>query len=153
MKTSFVTLALSLAVATFAAPATESRAYPYSIGGLSLKHTIEGDTWDLGFYLTSRNPTGEALETTTCHTAWTNGTLPVGPKSPEPCADPDFSFFFPAGAFNIERYEVAAEGPAGAAVAVIESGYKYQCGPYTGPVGNVDTECKTINGGEFYLHQ
>ncbi|KAJ5513451.1 hypothetical protein N7463_003003 [Penicillium fimorum] len=126
MKTCFVTIAISLASTTFAAPVTESRAYPYSIGDLSLKHTIEGDTWDLTFHLTSRSGTGEALETTTCHTAWINGKLP---------------------------YEVAAEGPAGAAVTFIESGYKYQCGPYTGPIGNVDTECKTINGGEFYLNQ
>lgn len=83
----------------------------------------------------------------------TNGTLPVGAKSPEPCVDPAYSFFFPTGAFNVEKYEVAAEGPAGTAVTFIESGYKYQCGPYTGSVGNVDTECKTINGGEFYLYQ
>ncbi|CAI7619072.1 unnamed protein product [Penicillium discolor] len=153
MKTSFATIALSLASAAFAAPATESQVYPYSIGDLSLKHTIEGDTWDLTFYLTSRSPAGEALETTTCHTAWTNGTLPIGAKSPEPCVDPAYSFFFPTGAFNVEKYEVAAEGPAGTAVTFIESGYKYQCGPYTGSVGNVDTECKTINGGEFYLYQ
>ncbi|CAI7643922.1 unnamed protein product [Penicillium glandicola] len=153
MKTSFVTIALSLAGAALAAPATESRVYPYSIGDLSLKHTIEGDTWDLTFYLTSRSLAGETLETTTCHTAWTNGTLPVGPKSPEPCADTAYSFFFPTGAFNVEKYEVAAEGPAGAAVTLIESGYKYQCGPYTGSIGNVDTECKTINSGEFYLYQ
>ncbi|KAJ5196064.1 hypothetical protein N7449_006543 [Penicillium cf. viridicatum] len=153
MKTSFATIALSFAGAAFASPATKSRVYPYSIGDLSLKHTIEGDTWDLSFYLTSRNPAGEALETATCHTAWTNGTLPVGAKSPEPCVDPAYSFFFPTGAFNVEKYEVAAEGPAGTAVTFIESGYKYQCGAYTGPVGNVDTECKTINGGEFYLHQ
>lgn len=70
MKTSFATIALSFAGAAFAASATKSRAYPYSIGDLSLKHTIEGDTWDFSFYLTSRNPAGEALETTTCHTAW-----------------------------------------------------------------------------------
>ncbi|CAG7937797.1 unnamed protein product [Penicillium nalgiovense] len=153
MKTSFVPTVLSLAGAAFAAPAPESRFYPYSIGDLSLKHTIEGDTWDMKFYLTSRSPMSEALETTVCHTGWTNGTLPVGPKSPEPCADPAYSFFFPAGASDVEKYEIAAEGPAGTAVNVIESGYKYQCGPYTGPVGNVDMECKTINGGEFYLHQ
>ncbi|KGO47886.1 hypothetical protein PEXP_015790 [Penicillium expansum] len=153
MKTSFVTIAVSLVGAAFAAPATESRAYPYNIGELSLKHTIEGNTWDLTFYLTSRSLAGEALETTTCHTAWTNGTLPVGAKSPEPCADTAYSFFFPTGASNVEKYEIAAEGPAGTAVTSIESGYKYQCGPYTGSVGNVDTECKTINGGEFYLYQ
>ena len=70
MKASFATTALSLAAAAFAAPATEPRVYPYSIGDLSLKHTIEGDTWDLTFYLTSRSLAGEALETTTCHTAW-----------------------------------------------------------------------------------
>ncbi|KAJ5405191.1 hypothetical protein N7465_006475 [Penicillium sp. CMV-2018d] len=153
MKTSFATIALSLAGAAFAAPATESKAYPYSIGDLSLKHTIEGDTLDLTFYLTSRSPAGEALETTRCHTAWNNGKLPVGPKSPEPCADPAYSFFFTTGAYNLEKYEIAVEGPAGTAVTFIESGNKYQCGPYTGTVGNVDTECKTINGGEFYLHQ
>ncbi|KAJ5506611.1 hypothetical protein N7453_005568 [Penicillium expansum] len=153
MKTSFVTIAVSLVGAAFAAPATESRAYPYNIGELSLKHTIEGNTWDLTFYLTSRSLAGEALETTTCHTAWTNGTLPVGAKSPESCADTAYSFFFPTGAFNVEKYEIAAEGPAGTAVTSIESGYKYQCGPYRGSVGNVDTECKTINGGEFYLYQ
>ncbi|CRL28946.1 unnamed protein product [Penicillium camemberti] len=152
MKTSFATIAFSLAGAAFAAPATESRAYPYSIGDLSLKHTIEGDTWDLTYQITSRSPTSEALGTTTCHTAWSNGTLPVGAKSPEPCVDPAYAFFFPTGAFNVEKYEVAVEGPAGTAVTFIESGYKYQCGPYTGSVGNVDTECKTINGGEFYLH-
>lgn len=70
MKTSFATIAFSLAGAAFAAPATESRVYPYSIGDLSLKHTIEGDTWDLTYQITSRSPTSEALGTTTCHTAW-----------------------------------------------------------------------------------
>ncbi|KAJ5956082.1 hypothetical protein N7501_010361 [Penicillium viridicatum] len=153
MKTSFATIALSLASAAFAAPATESKAYPYSISDLSLKHTIEGDTLDLTFYLTSRSPAGEALETTRCHTAWNNGKLPVGPKSPEACADSAYSFSFTTGAYNLEKYEIAVEGPAGTAVTFIESGNKYQCGPYTGTVGNVDTECKTINGGEFYLHQ
>jgi hypothetical protein len=55
--------------------------------------------------------------------------------------------FSPPDAFSVKKYEVAAEGLAGTVVTFIESGYKYHCGPYTGPVGNVDTECKTINGG------
>lgn len=79
MKTSFATIALSLAGAAFAAPATESKAHPYSIGDLSLKHTIEGDTLDLTFYLTSRSPAGEALETTRCHTAWLVTTILKSP--------------------------------------------------------------------------
>jgi hypothetical protein len=44
------------------------------------------------------------------------------------------------------KYEIAAEGPAGTAVNVIELGYKYQCGPYTGPVGNVDIEAGSAQG-------
>ncbi|KAJ5849891.1 hypothetical protein N7455_009747 [Penicillium solitum] len=140
MKTSFAAI-LSLAGAAFAAPATESQVNPYSIGDLSLKHTIEGDTWDLIFYLTSRSPAG-----LTAH-------FLSAPRAPSLALTLPTPSFFPTGAFNVEKYEVAAEGPAGTAVTFIESGYKYQCGPYTGSVGNVDTECKTINGGEFYLYQ
>jgi hypothetical protein len=44
--------------------------YPYSIGNLSLKHLVESDTWDFTFELTARNPWGEALGSTTCHTTW-----------------------------------------------------------------------------------
>ncbi|KGO76171.1 hypothetical protein PITC_091960 [Penicillium italicum] len=114
------------------------------------EHTIEGYAWDLIFYLTSRSPACKALETTTCLTAYT---LSVGAKSPKACADTAYPFFSPTGAFSVEKYEVAAQGPAGTAVTSIEPGYKYQGVPYTGSAGNVDTECKITNGGQFYLHQ
>jgi hypothetical protein len=81
----------------------------------------------------------------------TNGTTAVGPKSPELSADTLYSFFFPNGAPNAERYRLAVDGPAGEAVAVIEEGNSYLCGPYTGTIGNIDIECKTINNRGFLL--
>lgn len=70
MKASFFALAVSFASTAFAAPAAESQKWPYSIGALSLKHLIESDTFDLSWTVTSRGPTGDALGSTTCHTAW-----------------------------------------------------------------------------------
>jgi hypothetical protein len=176
MKTSFVALVISLAGAAFASPAAESRIYPYSIGDISLKHLIESNTWDMTWSLTSRDNFGAATGTTTCHTAWLvitfpletlqrpnakeltqanrdNGSSPVGPTSAEPCANAAYQYWFPTGVNNVESYEIVIEGPVGSASTKIETGYKYQCGPYTGTIHNIDKECKTINGGEFYLQQ
>ncbi|CAG7944796.1 unnamed protein product [Penicillium salamii] len=153
MKTSFVAVALSFAAIGSAAPTAESRKWPYSIDSLSLKHLIESNTFDLSWTLTSRGPYGEDLGSTTCHTAWYNGSNPVGPENPESCADPAYQYWFPNGLENLESYEIAVKGSAGPASTTISAGPKYQCGPYTGPIGNVDKECKITNGGAFYLHE
>ncbi|KAJ5349454.1 hypothetical protein N7541_007181 [Penicillium brevicompactum] len=153
MRPSFFAVALSFAGACFAAPATESPKWPYSIGDLSLKHLIESDTFDLVWTVTSRGPTGDDLGSTTCHTAWNNGSIPNGPKNPEACVDTAYKYWFPTGASDLESFEIVIEGPEGSAITTIEAGPKYQCGPYTGTIGNIDKECKTTNGGEFYLHQ
>jgi hypothetical protein len=67
MSSHFSTIALAMAGVTIAAP---SYSYPYSVGGVSLKHLVESDTWDFTFELTARSPSGKALGFTTCHTAW-----------------------------------------------------------------------------------
>ncbi|CAG8107184.1 unnamed protein product [Penicillium olsonii] len=153
MKTSFATAAIAFAALGLAAPTTESRQWPYSIDSLSLKHLIESDTFDMTWTVTSRGPTGEDLGSTSCHTAWNNGGNPVGPENPETCDDATFKYWFPNGLENIESYEITVEGSAGPASATIETGPKYQCGPYTGSSGNIDEECRITNGGAFYLHQ
>lgn len=70
MKTSFAAIALSFVGMACAAPAAEPQSYPYSIRGLSLKHLIESNTFDMSWTVTSRGPMGEDLGSTTCHTAW-----------------------------------------------------------------------------------
>ncbi|KAL4883191.1 hypothetical protein BJY04DRAFT_185028 [Aspergillus karnatakaensis] len=161
MKTSFVAIALSLAGAAVAWPPTSpdwkveeraARAFPYSIGGISLKHLKESDTWDFTFTITHRSPAGQAVDSTVGHTAWTNGSAPVGPSSPEAAENPQYSFYFPTGAPYVEdHFRFAVDGPHGLAAGDIVAGNKYQCGPYTGGLENVDVECKTVNLGEFFL--
>ncbi|KAF9885588.1 hypothetical protein FE257_012794 [Aspergillus nanangensis] len=149
MKTSpLFTAALSMAGIAIAAP---SSSYPYSIGELSLKHLIESQTWDFTFTLTERSPSGEAQGSTNCHVGWVNGDVAVPPASPAPCDDTRFHFFFPTGASNDENYDLAIEGPVGTGSTEIIAGPKYQCGPYDGPIGNIDRECKIVNGGAFYV--
>lgn len=80
-----------------------------------------------------------------------DGADPSGPTSPKTCADPAFTFWFPNGVSDVESYSVIANGPAGEAGGVISFGPKYQCGPYSGHLDDVDKECKTTNGGQFYL--
>lgn len=82
-----------------------------------------------------------------------NGSNPAGSQNPEACVDPKYHFWFPNGAENIESYEIVIEGTAGSAITTIAYGPKYQCGPYTGPIGNIDKECRITNGGEFYLRK
>ncbi|KAJ5734583.1 hypothetical protein N7533_012986 [Penicillium manginii] len=125
--------------------------YPYSIGNLSLKHLVESDTWDFTFELTARNPWGEALGSTTCHTTWMNGGVDVPPQAPVACDDTLYHFFLSTDAPDVENYDLAIEGPMGTGAITLASGNKYRCGAYTDPIDNVDEECKTVNGGEFYV--
>ncbi|KAL3476829.1 hypothetical protein BJX99DRAFT_227435 [Aspergillus californicus] len=97
MRTSLITLTLSLTSAAIASPILGIRAaqWPYSIADLSLKHFIKSNSWHLNFTLTQRSPYSEALSSTTCHTTWLNGTTPFGPGKPEPCANTAYAFFSP----------------------------------------------------------
>ncbi|KAL2786073.1 hypothetical protein BJX66DRAFT_40573 [Aspergillus keveii] len=154
MKITFATLALSLFGSTLAAPAaqaTEPNSYPVSVGNLSLKHLIESDTYDFTFHATRRSPTGEPIESVICHTAWNkNGPYPSA-SAPESCAY-IYSFYFAEGAANVESYQLTLIDENGQeASGLIATGPKYQCGPYEGDIGNIDTECRSTNGGEFYL--
>ncbi|KAL3473726.1 hypothetical protein BJX99DRAFT_261127 [Aspergillus californicus] len=155
MKTTFAAIALSLFGATVAAPAPtttpQPNPYPVSVGNISLKHLIESDTYDFTFYATSRSLTGEPGETVYCHSAWNNGGPYLNAGNPEACAS-IYSFFFEEGIADIENYQLTLVVPGGdVATATIATGPKYQCGPYHGEIGNIDTECRTTNGGEFYL--
>ncbi|KAL3473425.1 hypothetical protein BJX99DRAFT_233704 [Aspergillus californicus] len=153
MKTSFIAL-ISLLGLTTAAPSTlqtrQNSQYPYSIGGLSLKHLTESNTYNIIFYATSFTDAGEALETTTCQTAW-NPSVPAGPEDPQACADPTFTFYFPTGITSLEDYDITLTGPNGTVSGEIASGPKYACGPYEGTIAGIDYECKTTNGGQFYF--
>ncbi|KAL4870716.1 hypothetical protein BDV12DRAFT_165657 [Aspergillus spectabilis] len=154
MKTSFIALTLSLLGTTLAAPSIEpvarqSPQYPYSIGTLSLKRLTD-NTFNIIFYVTRRTDSGEALSSTTCQTFW-NPSVPAGPENPVACADPNFEFFFPTGIPNLEDYEITVTGPDGVATGEIVAGPRYACGPYEGTIEGVVYECRTTNGGEFYL--
>jgi hypothetical protein len=103
-----------------------------------------------------RSPTRTATKTKRTNLTTYNrndGASPVGTASIETCTNTAYKYWFPNGVNNVESYKIIIEGPAGSASADIESGYKYQCGVYSGTVGNIDKECKIINGGEFYLRQ
>ncbi|KAL2820841.1 hypothetical protein BDW59DRAFT_164536 [Aspergillus cavernicola] len=154
MKTTFAAIALSLFSIAIAAPAPvttpQPNPYPVSVGNISLKHLIESDTYDFTFYATTRSLEGEALETVYCHTAWSNGGPYLGANAPEACASV-YSFFFEEGAADIQSYQLSVIGPEGKATGTIATGPKYQCGPYQGTIGNIDIDCRTTNGGEFYL--
>jgi hypothetical protein len=86
MKTTIATL-LALAGAAFAAPtATESASstspFPFSIDDVKLYHLKESNSWDFTIKVTSRDPYGAALGSTTCHSAWYLHPLPHSPASP-----------------------------------------------------------------------
>ncbi|KAL5338943.1 hypothetical protein BJX70DRAFT_398144 [Aspergillus crustosus] len=154
MKTSFIALGLSLLGSTLAAPSAEpvtrqSHHYPYSIGTLSLKRLTD-NTFNIIFYVTRHTDDGTALSSTTCQTSW-NPSVPAGAENPAVCADPEFEFYFPNGIGNLLDYDITVSGPDGVATGEIVEGPKYACGEYTGPIEGVIYECRTTNGGEFYL--
>ncbi|KAL2869094.1 uncharacterized protein BJX67DRAFT_379572 [Aspergillus lucknowensis] len=63
-----------------------------------------------------------------------------------------YSFYFPEGAANVESYQLTLVNKnRQKASDLISTSPKYQCGSYEGDVGNIDTECKSANGGEFYF--
>ncbi|KAL3460946.1 hypothetical protein BJX64DRAFT_289884 [Aspergillus heterothallicus] len=154
MKTTFLATALALTGSVFALPQAQGDGpgthYPYSIGELSLTHHVNEDNWSMVFTLTHRSPAGQTVDAATCYTAWVNGTTPAGTASPEECSHDGWSFFFPTGAPNVERYRLAADGPGGQAVTVVQSGDKYACEDVEGEE-NIDVRCKSINGGLFWL--
>ncbi|KAL5339786.1 hypothetical protein BJX70DRAFT_147216 [Aspergillus crustosus] len=159
MKTTFAAIGLSLIGTTLAAPAAAAapettptpNPYPVSISNISLKHLIESDGYDFTFHATSRTPYGEPIESVYCHTAWNNNGPYPDTTTPEACAF-IYSFFFPGGVANTESFTLTVRDEAGVeASAPIEQGPKYLCGPYQGEIGNIDTECRSTNGGEFYL--
>ena len=84
MKTTIATL-LALAGAAFAAPASESASstspFPFSIDDVKLYHLKESKSWDLTIKVTSRDPYGAALGSTTCHSAWYLHPLPLPPQA------------------------------------------------------------------------
>ncbi|KAL4979889.1 hypothetical protein BDW66DRAFT_83604 [Aspergillus desertorum] len=150
MKTTIATL-FALAGAALAAPAgTEQAAspFPFSIDDIKLYHLKESNTWDLTIKVTSRDPYGAALDSTTCHSAWNDGAAYV---AREFCQDARYSFWLPNGASDPEHWTVAVDGPAGQGEGAIEFGNKYRCAPYEGEIGNIDVECSTRNGGWFFL--
>ncbi|KAJ0417636.1 hypothetical protein BJY00DRAFT_289309 [Aspergillus carlsbadensis] len=154
MNTTFAALAFSLFGSTLAAPAaqgTRPNPDPISVGNLSLKHLIESDSYDFTFHATRRSPAGEPIETVTCHTAWDrNGPYPSA-SNLEFCAY-IYSFYFPEGAANVESYQLTLVDENWQEYSgLITTGLRYQCGPYEGDIGNIDTECRSTNGGEFYL--
>ncbi|KAL5339423.1 hypothetical protein BJX70DRAFT_397625 [Aspergillus crustosus] len=150
MKTTFAALALSLAGASLAAPAATTKPFPYSVDDVALYHLKESNTWDLTISVTERDAYGNSLGSTICHSAWNNGSTYV---AREICQDTHYFFWLPNGAPDPEHWTVIVDGPNGQGEGVIEFGNKYSCGPYTGEIGNIDTECKTTNGGWFYLHE
>ncbi|KAL2829578.1 hypothetical protein BJY01DRAFT_227852 [Aspergillus pseudoustus] len=158
MKTTFAALALSLFGAAVAAPAAATtsscpgtaKPFPYSVDDVKLYHLKESNTWDLTIKVTERDAAGNALGSTSCHSAWNDGATYV---AREICADTHYFFWLPEGAPNPEKWSVIVDGPSGQGEGVIEFGNKYQCGAYTGTVGNIDRECTTTNGGWFFLHE
>ncbi|KAL4743803.1 hypothetical protein BDV11DRAFT_165960 [Aspergillus similis] len=154
MKTTIATL-LALAGAAFAAPAATEPAnstspFPFSIDDVKLYHLKESNTWDLTIKVTSRDPYGAALGSTTCHSAWNDGATYV---APEICEDTNYSFWLPNGAPDPQHWTVTVDGPAGQGEGLIEFGPKYRCEPYEGEIGNIDVECSTRNGGWFFLRE
>ncbi|KAL6236694.1 hypothetical protein BDW75DRAFT_239053 [Aspergillus navahoensis] len=110
MKASIAALAFSFTGA-FAAPTTQplkrqDAGHPYTISFISLRHLTESNTYNF------QNPS-----------------VPAGPENPQPCADADFSFFFPSGVKTLENYELTLVGPEGTVSGEIVSGPRYQCGP------------------------
>ncbi|KAL4916402.1 hypothetical protein BDW62DRAFT_186304 [Aspergillus aurantiobrunneus] len=151
MKT-FAAIALSLFGTALAVPTPQTtNPYPVSVSNISLKHLIESDGYDFTMDVTTRLIDGEPTATTTCHTAWNKG----GPYPDLPtqvdCEDFVYSFWFPQGVADVESWQLTVRGPGGDASGLISTGPKYLCGPYEGDIGNIDTECRSANGGEFYL--
>ncbi|KAL2801981.1 hypothetical protein BJX63DRAFT_416102 [Aspergillus granulosus] len=151
MKTSIIALAASLAGFTMAAPSVERQSthYPYSIDTLWLRRYTD-NTFRFNFSLTRRSDSGEALTSTTCNTAW-NPSVPAGPENPAQCADPAYTFWFPNGILTLLDYNITVNGPAGQATGEISQGPKYACGEYEGDFEEIIYECRTTNGGAFYL--
>ncbi|KAL4997985.1 hypothetical protein BDV10DRAFT_167986 [Aspergillus recurvatus] len=154
MKTTIATL-LALASSALAAPAATEQAtstspFPFSIDDVKLYHLKESNTWDLTLKVTSRDPYGAALDSTTCHSAWNDGATYV---AREICSDTHYFFWLPNGAPDPEHWTVIVDGPAGQGEGVIEFGNKYRCAPYEGEIGNIDVECSTRNGGWFFLRE
>ncbi|KAL2784940.1 hypothetical protein BJX62DRAFT_183052 [Aspergillus germanicus] len=155
MKTTFAALALSLFGAAVAAPAnscppTTQKPFPYSVDDVKLYHLKESNTWDLTIKVTERDAAGNALGSTSCHSAWNDGATYV---AREICEDTHYFFWLPNGAPNPESWDVIVDGPNGQGEGTIEFGNKYKCGDYTGDIANIDRECTTTNGGWFYLHE
>ncbi|KAL5343054.1 hypothetical protein BJX70DRAFT_394482 [Aspergillus crustosus] len=153
MRTSLIAIALSFAGAAVATPQAQNYAKPYSIGSIFLKHLVESDSYDLTFTITHRTPAGNAIESTVAHTAWSNGSNPVGPAEPELAENPLYTYYFPTGAPHPEEgFRFAVQSVVGGlAAGNIEPGEKFHCRDYTGDDANIDTECLSINEGEFYL--
>ncbi|KAL2869393.1 uncharacterized protein BJX67DRAFT_28580 [Aspergillus lucknowensis] len=152
MKTTFAAAALALFGTTLAVPTPQTtNPNPVSVGNISLKHLIESDGIDFTIDVTERLADGTPMTTVTCHTYWNTGGPYPSQTSPIYCPDRIHSFWFPQGVPNTENFELAVRGPGGDASGQIASGPKYQCGPYEGDIGNIDTECKSTQGGEFYL--
>jgi hypothetical protein len=154
MKTFLLALTATLTGTALAAPSAQpverqSTHYPYSIDTLWLRRYTD-NTFRINFSLTHRTDSGEALSSTTCTTTW-NPSVPAGPENPVACADPTYTFWFPSGILSLLDYEVAAKGPDGVASAEIVEGPKYACGGYEGDLEGIIYECKTTNGGAFYL--
>ncbi|KAL2827345.1 hypothetical protein BDW59DRAFT_144147 [Aspergillus cavernicola] len=155
MKASFAALALSFVGAAFAAPATQAAKrqdaqHPYSIGGISLRHLTEDNSYVFISYVTQYSNSSEAQETTTCQTSW-NPSVPAGPENPQSCADPNFTFWFPTGVSNLENYEVTVTGPVGQGTTTIVAGPSYECGTYEGTIAGIDYECHTAQGAVFLI--
>lgn len=74
MKTSFATIALSLAGVAFAAPASETEAastrHPYSISSISLRHLTKDNSYVFISNVNWYKESGEIKESTTCSTSW-----------------------------------------------------------------------------------
>ncbi|KAL2820856.1 hypothetical protein BDW59DRAFT_164550 [Aspergillus cavernicola] len=153
MKTSFVAIALSFAGAALASPSMRRQApnHLYNIGGISLKHLTEAPQgWDVRFDLTQRDIDGVAQFSTTCRTSWPENAPLTGPENTVACASADYSFFF-QDAVSPESYTIVVNTPDGQLSTQVATGPRYECGPYEGTIAGVDTECRAINGGQWYL--
>ncbi|KAL2809050.1 hypothetical protein BJX63DRAFT_406944 [Aspergillus granulosus] len=154
MKTSIIAIAASLASFTMAAPSAapverQSNQYPYSIDTLWIRQYTD-NTFRINFSLTRRSDSGEALTGTTCNTDL-DPSAPPSLENPAQCADPAYTFWFPAGIPSLLNYDITVKGPVGQATGEIAQGPKYACGEYEGDFEEVSYECRTTNGGAFYL--
>ncbi|KAL3475959.1 hypothetical protein BJX99DRAFT_258856 [Aspergillus californicus] len=152
MKTSFITLALSLASAAIASPSTRRQApnHLYNVGGISLLHLVPDQGWNVRFDITQRETDGTPLISTTCSTSWPENAPVTGPENTVACAHPDYSFFF-QDATGPESYTIVVNTPDGQLSTAVATGPRYECGQYEGTIEGVDTECRAINGAQWYL--